>query len=73
MNRGEQHKCKRTIQYRLLILQVFIACDEDLEAFRSNQFEQFPILHATPARPGDRSDVVAKELPRQRVWHVFIE
>jgi len=73
MNSRKQHKSKRTIQYRLLILQVFIASNKDIETFRSNQFEQFAILHAAPAKPGDRSDVVAKELSRQRVWHVFIE
>lgn len=73
VDRREQNYRERTFPDRLLILQVFIAGDEDLEAFRSEQFKEFAVFDTAPAQTSDSAYLVARELPRQWMRYVLIE
>jgi hypothetical protein len=73
VDRREQNYRERTSPNRLLILQVFIAGDEDLEAFRSEQFEEFAVFDTAPTQPSDGAYLVARELSHQWMRHVLIK
>ena len=73
MNRGKHVHCKWPTFDCLLILQVFIAGNEDLEAVCREKLEKFAVLDAAPAESGYRTYSVTRELPRQWMRNVLIK